>query len=229
MDADDVVLPGRLQAQVEYLERHDDVVLLGTQVDFFVGERRFRGPRTPPDHAAIVGLALRGKWSMCQPSMMARSWAVQSVRGYRVDGAGEELDFLLRMSEAGRVANLTEVLHLMRIRPDSVNFTWQDEIRMGCGFAIECAKCRQAGSPEPTLRAFKEAWKRRGIVAAVLDRIDGWSIAQYRKALLDLGESRRALGWIRLACASVCRPEAVLRRIQGRWSHHRNVRETSHD
>jgi len=40
MDADDISLANRFKYQVEYLDAHPDVVMLGTQIEFLIGNRR---------------------------------------------------------------------------------------------------------------------------------------------------------------------------------------------
>jgi len=54
MDADDVALPCRFEAQLRFLRHHGDVGLVGTQVAYFaVAGRSGFGPPMPCDHETI--------------------------------------------------------------------------------------------------------------------------------------------------------------------------------
>lgn len=47
MDADDISLPDRFRSQLEYLESHPGVVILGTQFEFLVGTVPQGAPAVP--------------------------------------------------------------------------------------------------------------------------------------------------------------------------------------
>ena len=98
MDADDVALPDRLARQVEYMDRHPEVVMLGTQVDFLVEGKRLRGPRTPPTHDRIVSTMGSGRWGVSHATLLLRRRALGAVGGYRVPGPGQDLDLLSLVS-----------------------------------------------------------------------------------------------------------------------------------
>ncbi len=213
IDADDVSLPERLKEQLTFMEEHKDIVLLGTQVAFIVGQRIFPASGTPTEHNEIIKLLLRGKPVICQSAIMLRTDAVRKIGGYRLEGAGEDFDFFLRMSEVGRVANLNQVLHYYRMHLGSVVATKHNENRRGIAYAIECSRCRRNGKPEPTLDDFKRSWLDRGLLQRAGDAIDRWSGIQYRKALLDFSEARAVRGVIKLACAAACRPGTTMRHV----------------
>ena len=54
MDADDVSHPDRLERQLLHMESHPDIGLLGSQIEFVVGERRF------PDHENLCVIPRSG-------------------------------------------------------------------------------------------------------------------------------------------------------------------------
>jgi glycosyltransferase involved in cell wall biosynthesis len=62
MDADDIALPTRLEAQLRFLRCHREVGLVGTRVAYFgVGGRRGFSPPVPLDHEAIYAGYLSGR------------------------------------------------------------------------------------------------------------------------------------------------------------------------
>jgi glycosyltransferase involved in cell wall biosynthesis len=213
MDADDISLPNRLQLQIEYMEKHPEISALGSQVGFFAGNKKFSGPEKPLSYENIYRMLLRGKLSVCNAAFMFRTSIVRNIGGYRIKRAGEDVDFFLRLCEAGRVENLPDLLYLIRVHRKSLNWVAQDEIILGRAYAIECAKRRRAGLIEPDIEEFKDNRNRRSIIIKILDRIDSLSASWYRHALLDLGESKKLSGILRLALAVICRPYSTARRF----------------
>jgi glycosyltransferase involved in cell wall biosynthesis len=124
MDADDICLPGRLAAQVDFLSRHRDVAACGTSVRLFPrsamksGYRRYEswlnGRLTPESVRADLFV----ECPIAHPSLMIRASVLRGLGGYRDAGWPEDYDLLLRLHAAGmRAANLPEVLLEWRVRP----------------------------------------------------------------------------------------------------------------
>lgn len=213
MDADDLAAPRRLERQLAYLETHPEVGLLGTQVSFLAGDREWGGPRKPLDHRGIGEALFRGVNALCHASLMMRT-SVARAAGYRIDGAGEDFDFFLRMHESTIVENLPMRLYTIRIHDGSLNYSTQRGIGVGRAYALACARRRRAGEPEPSLTMFRRDWDRRSRWLRLHDLIDCWSAVQYRRSLVDMAHSRCCVGACRLLVAACCRPKAVLRRIR---------------
>jgi glycosyltransferase involved in cell wall biosynthesis len=214
MDADDISLPDRLARQMAYLEAHPEVVMLGTQVRFFSGERSFAGPRKALEHAGIRRALLAGQAAVCHASCIFSLAAMRSAGGYRIDRAGQDIDLFLRMSEVGLIANMPEVLYQIRVHGESVCSKSADQVQMWRTYSVECARCRDAEKPEPTAEEFRAQWSRRGLWRRMLDGVDVWSARQYRRAMVDLGSGATVRGNARLAVAAICRPGGTLRRLK---------------
>ncbi len=112
LDADDLWLPGKIEAQLAHLERHPATSASFTHM------RSFRdGKPDAPDAPATPG------WS--RSTMLIRREVVQAV-GPMLDppgGRGEMIDWIARAREAGFVLDMmAEVLALRRIRPGSLSY-----------------------------------------------------------------------------------------------------------
>jgi hypothetical protein len=105
MDADDVSLPGRFAAQIEFLEANPNIVMVGTQVEFLIRNRVQKALRVPTNHDDIRSRLFVGRAGLCHPSVMFRTGAAIACGGYPVGIIGEDIDFFLRMCEQGTVAN----------------------------------------------------------------------------------------------------------------------------
>ncbi len=122
MDADDVSLPDRLSAQLAFLQAHSNCVMLGTQIDFLIGEIVQRGLPCATRHEEIEARLLTGG-GIVYPTVILRTKVARRIGGFRLKGAGEEYDFCLRMAEHGTISNLTRVLYQYRLHRSSISMT----------------------------------------------------------------------------------------------------------
>ncbi|HEX2853353.1 MAG TPA: glycosyltransferase [Opitutaceae bacterium] len=126
MDADDIALPTRFETQLAYLRAHPGCVALGTDILYTDPEgdplTRHRPALT---HEAIVEQLLVGNGgALIHPTVIFRRQAVESAGRYRQQyNFIEDLDLFLRLSEAGRLANLPDVFLRYRQHLKSVNRT----------------------------------------------------------------------------------------------------------
>lgn len=106
MDADDVARPDRLKLQRALLERHANVVLVGSLVEIIDAQgKRVRGP----DYPRLLRASRFAP--MSHPTAMFRRSAFDQVGGYREAAAlWEDVDLYLRMAGAGQVLTVAEPL-----------------------------------------------------------------------------------------------------------------------
>ena len=123
MDADDVSLPHRLEAQVRYLDTHKDVALVGAYVSTIdeVGEPLSSVVRFPLTHEALWASIGRRKWVMCHPSVMFRREVALASGLYREDFRhAEDVEYFARVMSGSRAATLPEVLLRYRLHRGAV-------------------------------------------------------------------------------------------------------------
>ncbi len=220
MDGDDVMHLRRLEVQLEYLTHNPHVCMVGSQIEFLVSEPTGLVARVPTEHSEIVKRLLAKKNGICHPAIMMRSSVVRRIGGYRIAGTGEDLDFCLRMCEAGQAANLAGVYHYYRLLPSSASFGRGREILLGYAYAIESAKSRRTGSPEPNFESFRTRWGQRNIIRRLVDVLEDWAICEYRLSIIDRAEGRPVRGYFRLLNAAAAQPHLCiwhLRRLAKDW------------
>lgn len=210
MDQDDISLPGRFAAQIDYLERHPQTVAVGTQIRFLAGAVVQRAFSVPTEHHAIERLLLRGQAGICHPSLMFRTAQALKAGGYPEGVMGEDISFCLRMSELGRIANLGAVEFHYRLHPAQASVARNMDLVRANHYAAYAAICRRQRSQAATMDEFI-----RG--AAFVNRWGWWAEAQslsnYRKGRIELASGRRVAGIARLGIAGVIRPGAAVRRV----------------
>jgi hypothetical protein len=122
MDADDIAFPGRLATQVEFLDRHPRIAVVGSAVvRIDAAGRELRRNVCPTSHAAIVA-ALRSRTPFTHPSVMLRAEAFVAAGGYRpAYQPAEDYDLWVRLAERYELANLAEPLLYYRVYPKQVS------------------------------------------------------------------------------------------------------------
>lgn len=130
MDADDVSLPERLARQVDYLETHPEIGVLGTGVQIMDGSGDTSDTwQFPTQHGML-------RWSLCftcpimHPTVMMRRQAVQWVGGYASDMVlAEDYDLWRRLSDVTRLSNLPDVLLRLRLHEANASRVHASELR----------------------------------------------------------------------------------------------------
>lgn len=125
MDADDVSLPERFRRQVSFLDSHHEVLAVGCQtITISSAGLPIREKQWPTGHEEIEERLLDGYAGLAHPSAMIRLSALRQVDGYREEyKVAQDIDLCLRLAEAGRLANLPDVLLLYRAHPASISHT----------------------------------------------------------------------------------------------------------
>lgn len=130
MDADDISLPERLARQVEFLETHPEIGVLGTGVTIIDGDGNTSHTLQPPTQHVVI------KWCLCfnnlitHPSVMMRRQIVGQVGGYNPDMAlAEDFDLWRRLSCVTRLSNLKDLLVFYRIHDSNASTIHASEVR----------------------------------------------------------------------------------------------------
>jgi glycosyltransferase involved in cell wall biosynthesis len=121
MDSDDISLPDRLAAELRGFRNDPGLVCLGAAAQCIDPEGNFLNiEHYPSDHPDILVDQQKGG-AMRFPTTMMRREAALRVGGFREPfKIGEDFDLLLRLSEIGKMANLTDVLYYYRQHLSSV-------------------------------------------------------------------------------------------------------------
>jgi glycosyltransferase involved in cell wall biosynthesis len=126
MDCDDISLPQRLAKQVEYLDRHPDIAIVGAQSIYidprgkiFPNQRMFRCPLAP----SSIGWTASYECPFVHPLVMYRKQILwDKLGGYDESiTLAEDFEMWLRLLEHNyQGANLNETLLKYRIHPKSM-------------------------------------------------------------------------------------------------------------
>lgn len=115
MDSDDISLPNRLELQINRFDNDLDLVCLGGVAQCVDPDGyALNFENYPLAHEDIL-IAQKGGGAMRFPATMMRRDIAISVGGFREPfKIGEDLDLLIRMSEVGKMANLSDTIYVYR-------------------------------------------------------------------------------------------------------------------
>ncbi len=120
MDGDDISLPTRLEKQLDYMQTHPAVGVLGTQSIFIDEQGRYSEQFTwskPTSHNLLVWHLLY-TCPFCHPSVMMRADAFRQTKGYDPAYSNEDMQLWTQMMQVTQLANLDEVLVHYRMSPE---------------------------------------------------------------------------------------------------------------
>ena len=150
MDADDVCVPDRLRLEINFMEEHPQVGLLGGATDWIDANGRFLRVHSYPTEDQEIRSQLSSLCPFCQPSVLLRSEAFTIVGGYRAAFApAEDYDLWIRISERFQCANLAQVVLKYRIHPYQVSMRKKTQQTLCLLAAQASADFRRSGSPDP--------------------------------------------------------------------------------
>lgn len=149
MDADDVSVPERLQLEVDFMEKHPGLGVLGGAVQWInaEGQALFIGRVPIDDQQLRKSLAVHSPF--WQPTVILRKEAFVRAGGYRNAFApAEDYDLWLRIAEHFQCANLADVVLRYRIHPQQVSLRKRRQQTLGILGAQRSAVLRKSGQKD---------------------------------------------------------------------------------
>ena len=149
-DADDVSLPDRLLAEVQFLDSHPKVGVVGTATQWVDSKANPLWIHRVPTQDSEIKEALLTRCPFIQASVLLRREAFISVGGYRLPFApAEDYDLWIRISEHFECANLEQVLVKYRIHPYQLSLRNRKQQSLGVLAAQASASLRRARNFDP--------------------------------------------------------------------------------
>ncbi len=159
LDADDLAAPKRLEKQVQYMEEHPKVGILGTYQHHF-------GPYTDWIHQTPVTPAqcragLLFGCDLCHSTLMLRKEIVEQYHLYYDNSyLAEDYELWTRALFVTEIANLPEVLGEYRIGEDNITNAKKEKLDLESGYLVASTLKRSLGYELPESRIwFFRGWE----------------------------------------------------------------------
>jgi len=124
MDADDVSLPNRLMLEVDFMEKHPEIGLLGGAAEWIDARGKPLWAIDVPTEDEKIKAALRTHYPFSHTAVLVRTKAFAHVGGYRsAFSYAEDYDLGLRISDQFQCANLPQIVVKYRIHPNQLSLT----------------------------------------------------------------------------------------------------------
>jgi Glycosyl transferase family 2 len=186
MDADDVASPDRLALQVDFMESHAKVGVVGGTVEWIDTTGKSLGIYPYPADDREIKAGLLYDCVLWHPTVLLRKEVFARAGGYR-DGVfgAEDYDLWLRIADHFQLANIQAVVLKYRIHPYQVSMQKRVQQTLGTLASQIAAKRRKHGLLDPL----------DDVEEITPDALEAWGIpiAEQRSRLMS--DWRR---WIRL-------------------------------
>lgn len=160
-DADDICLPEKLERQVKFLEAHNDIALVGTQVAFMTYRGKIAHNCRQPKNEYFQGQSYRlvsiddfNPYSpITHATILARTEVLRNLGGYRKEFlTSEDTDLWLRLLDHHKAAVLNKCDYFVRLNPASATRRYQKTINFYRNLAIQFAYERRNKGTDPLMR-----------------------------------------------------------------------------
>jgi glycosyltransferase EpsE len=141
MDADDIMLPARLEKQVQYLEQNQAIDILGSAaLEIDENGCEISIIQHPPDHLSIQKGLIHGCPILHPTVMMRKKMFLKKIFYRDLYPKAEDRDLWLRLSLTATFANLTEPLVKKRTHSEQVTMskqTYTDSLKVSIDFFLK--------------------------------------------------------------------------------------------
>jgi hypothetical protein len=197
MDADDVCLPDRLKLEVEFMEAHPEVGIVGGAVVWVDAANRELELHTSPIEDHEIRSAMVERCPFWHPTVLVRRTAFNLVGGYRAAFVfAHDYDLELRIAEHFACANLEQVVLNYRIHPNQVSLRKKSQQTLCLLAAQVAASSRRNGSPDP-LNGIEEITPELlaglGVSESVIQNTLASDYRDWIRVMSDAGEFSAAL------------------------------------
>jgi hypothetical protein len=201
LDADDVAPLDRLRRQVEFLDAHPSVAVVGgTLISIDAHGRRISTRRFPTKDRAIQATLLRYN-CLSHPSVTMRRSALEAVGGYRYRRI-EDYDLWLRLAERFELANLSEPMIFHRLHLDQQGVVALERTaRETCAVRAAAHRRRASGTDplEGVDELTPEVFDRLGVDEAEVASAVGEELIARAAILADVGHPEQAADMVERA------------------------------
>jgi FkbM family methyltransferase len=169
MDADDLSLPQRFARQVEFLQSHPDIAMVGSPYYRIDAQGNIAARIDVPADDTAIRQMMRQKCAFGHGTVMVRRQVLLDCGGYNEDFTyAQDFDLWLRMSERYKLANLSEPLYAWRSSPQCISNTKAAAQRSFRDRALQEAQRRAAQKAAPATSPVQQAQTGPGPLVSVI-------------------------------------------------------------
>ncbi|MEN8221095.1 MAG: glycosyltransferase [Pseudomonadota bacterium] len=220
MDADDIMLPERLEQQLAFIEKHTNIRVASCRAIYIDENDNELGRsvchiKTPDDLNRL--LTQNQPIGLLNPGVLMHRQTILDLGGYRSQfRVGEEdIDLWTRVAEQGHLILIQDAtLMKYRLHSESIVSSPNFQNLMGREWVRACMSARKEGKPEPSYEKFLQQWNSAPLLTRLNRKRKMMAIHLYRRAGLRLVGRRWFKGGCELGLATLLEPIYVFSRLK---------------
>ncbi|HUG15036.1 MAG TPA: glycosyltransferase [Thermomicrobiales bacterium] len=221
MDADDVMLPNRIERQIAFISDHPGIAVASSLVHMIDGDGNVRWTTSSDlvDREAFQRYLRANKvMPIFQPAAIFDKRVIQSVGGYRPQFRySQDSDLWQRVAEQGHLILIQpEPLLKYRVHAGSISSSatrHQNEMHR---WARRCAELRRQGSSELSLSEFRRFEQQQPLLLRLNRTRRVWSHVLYKQSTVLYINGRRVRAMAPLCAAMILRPGSSFDRVKSK-------------
>lgn len=218
IDADDIMMPQRLERQIIFLNENPHLAVASSLVYYINEKGRTIGKYSShfTSRAAITEAQQKDEpIGFHHPAAIFRKDIIQSVGGYRPEfWPADDMDLWNRVADAGHeVLVQPELLTKYRIHSSSVTVGQFRTTEEKAHWVEACIKARHTNQPEPTWEEFRALRHRQSWLQQFNAFRQDYGRALYKSAVCHFSHRRYERFLPRLMAAAALEPWYVLQRV----------------
>lgn len=215
LDADDAMLPNRLEEQIQYLKNNPEVTMTSAYCYFINEHSQIVGVQKLPGFESIEECKAslsRNKPALCaQTAFMCYTQAFLEVGGYRSTFPADDLDLFTRMVEQGNIlVSPPKILGKYRIHGKSVMASKNVWVQYRSSWVIDSMIRRRSNQPELTFEEYMKIKKSEPLLKRWNRERKYYAYHYYRNAGIDYVSRRYFRSFTSAIISFILRPSLIL-------------------
>ena len=223
LDADDIMMPDRLEKQINYLETHEDIQMISCNAYYInargkvLGQQIIPGYKKPEDTRISIK---KPQLIVCaHTGFMTYKKKLLEVNGYSEDllemDLNTDVDLFTKLAEKGNnLYIMPELLMKYRIHSDSLMATTgkNKKIQLGSSYLHDALVRRTEGRPSITYQEYLQGLSRKSFFQRINERRRQLGYYYRRLSLILYGEGKyMRFVWSGFMTCLLAPEEAVIR------------------
>lgn len=196
IDADDLMVPERLEKQVRFLDMHQEVIVCGGWQQYF-GLSTFL--HAPPASAEQCRANLLFRCDLCHSTIMLRKTAlIEHNLFYNPAFAAEDFELWTRVLDVGDIANLPEILGYYREDGKSITTAKKENLIRQNGEIVAATLSRNlqivlSDSQKQYFTGWTNPFYEKGMSVCIGEREEAWR--DLRMLFLNIYQTNQKIGY----------------------------------
>ena len=219
MDADDLMLPNRIEEQMNYLSEHPEIDVISCWA-YYINEKgqpigELVHPNDLSTQADNERYLTNGQITpLLHPSVIMRKSTILDAGGYKPIAPGQDMELWGRLQERrAYIVCMKKILMKYRIHKDSITSSDYMKSLDYYDWIVACMSLRRSQKPEISFENFKETLRGKSMIIRLNRWRKNYSNYLYREASFAFGNHKYFHFMLYVFFSSLLEPKKITRLI----------------